>query len=101
VRSLTGRTQQSHETLSQYTIERGDKVVRLDAHVEKSSNHIDDVIRVDRGEDQVTRQSRLNRDLRRLLVTDLTDQYLVRIVAQYRTQSSRECESLLISLRAA
>ncbi len=44
----------AHEALCKDAVERGDEVVRLDAHVEEASQHVEDVVGVDRGEDEVS-----------------------------------------------
>ncbi len=72
----------THQPLRQDAVERGDEVVCLDAHVEKASQHVEDVVGVDRGEHQVSGERGVDGDLRRLLVADFADQDLVRIVAQ-------------------
>src|SRR6266850_1774051 len=80
--AAANRAQHAHQTLGQHAVQGRNKVVGLDAHVEKTANHIDDVVGVDSGEYQVAGQGRLDRDLRRLFVADFADHYLVRVVAQ-------------------
>ena len=52
-RAAANATEHAHEPLRQYAVQRGNKVVRLDAHVQKSADDVDHVVRVDRGENQV------------------------------------------------
>ncbi len=82
--------------MRQDAVQRRHKVVRLDTHVQKAANHVDDVIRVDGREHQVTGERRLNRDLRGLGVADFADHDLVGIVTQDRAQSARECQALFL-----
>ena len=72
------------------------QVVRLDAHVQEASNHVNDVIRVNRSEYQVSCESGLNRDLRRLRIADFSDHDFVRVMAQNRAQAAREGQPLLL-----
>ena len=58
--------------------------------------HVDDVVGVDRGEDEVAREGRLDGDLGRLLVADLADHDLVRVVAQDRAEPAGEGQALLL-----
>ena len=48
------------------------------------------------GKDQVPGQGRLDGDLRGLLVPDLTDHHLIRVVPQDRPQASCKCQTLLL-----
>src|SRR6266702_144490 len=85
----------TNKALCQDTVQGGDKVVCFDAHIQEASDDVDNVVGVNRGENQVSCQSRLDGDLSGLRVTDLTDQDLIRIVAQNRTQSASKGEALL------
>src|SRR5262249_479381 len=86
----------ANQPLREDAIQSGHKVVRLDAHVDKASDDVRHVVRVDGGEHQVTRQGRLNGYLGRLLVADFADHDFVRVVAQNRTQTTSEGEPLLL-----
>src|SRR5437870_10040376 len=89
------RTQHADQKLSEHAVQRRHEVVRLDAHVQKAANYVDDVVRVDRGEHEVAGQRGLNGNLRRFFVTNFADHDLVRIVAQNRAQPAREGQTLL------
>src|SRR4029450_8824044 len=64
------RTDESNETLGHYTVRRRDELIGFNAHVEKSAEHVDDVVGVDRREHEVAGERRLNGDLRRLGIAD-------------------------------
>ncbi len=84
----------SHQPLRQNAIQRGNKIVRIDTHIQESSKHIDHVIRVNRREDEVARQRRLNRNLSGFDVSDFADHDFVRIMTQNRSQTASERETL-------
>src|SRR5690349_15636212 len=87
--------QHANQPLGQHAIERRDKVVRLDAHVQETSDHVDDVVGVNRGEHEVPCKRGLNRDLRGLRVANLADHDLVRVVTQNGTKTTIERQSFL------
>src|SRR5580698_4732354 len=87
---------QTHQPLRQNAVQRGNEVVRLDAHVQEASNHIDHVVGVDRSEDQVAGQRRLNRDLRRLRIADFANHDLVGIVSQNGSQPAGKGQPLFL-----
>jgi hypothetical protein len=64
----------------------------LDALVDEPRDRPRRVVRVERGEDEVSGQAGLDRDLRRLEVTDLPHQDHVRVLAQDRPEPGRERE---------
>src|SRR5688572_20337738 len=86
----------AHQALREHAVQRGDEVVEIDLHVQEAAQNVDDVVRVNGGEDEVAGQRRLHGDLRGLFVADLTDHDLVRIVAEDRAQTAREREALLL-----
>src|SRR5215471_3972000 len=86
----------AHEALREHAVQGRDELVGLDAHVQEAAEHVDDVVGVDRREDQVPRQRRVDRDLRRLVVADLADHDLVGVVPQDRPQPARERQPLLL-----
>src|SRR5436190_9262621 len=86
----------AHQPLSQHAIQRRNKVVRFDAHVQEPHDYVDHVVGVDGGKHLVTGQSRLNGDLGSLFVANFTDHYLVGIVAQNRSQAAGEGQSFLL-----
>src|SRR6266540_1105074 len=85
-----------HQPLGLHAVEGGDEVVGLDLHVEEAAEHVDHVVGVDGGEDQVAGEGGLDGDVRRLRVADLADHDLVRVVPQDRAQAAREGEPLLL-----
>src|SRR5678815_1136848 len=94
--ALAIRTQHTNQSLRQHTVERRHEVVRLNAHVQETSDHVDHVIRVYSCKYEVTSQRGLNRDLGGLRIANLADHDLVRVVTQNRTQTTIECESLFL-----
>src|SRR5262249_14127214 len=70
------------EALGENAVERRDEVVGLNTHVEEAAEHVDDVVGVDGGEDEVAGERGVDGDLRGLGVADLTDENLVGVVTQ-------------------
>ena len=89
-------TNESHQSLRQDAIQRRNKVVWLDAHVQKASNHVDHVIGVDGGEHQVSGEGGINGDLRGFHVADFAHHDLVGVMTQNRTQSAGKRQPLLL-----
>ena len=85
----------ANQALGQDAVQRRNEVIGFDAHVQETSQHVNHVVGVDSREDKVTGQCRVDGDLRGFLVADFTDQNLVGIVTQNRTQSAREGQALL------
>src|SRR5687768_3199164 len=52
---FTIRTEHSYQALRKYAVERGNKVIRLNTHVEKPADNVDDVVCVYCRKHQVTR----------------------------------------------
>src|SRR5438270_10830747 len=46
IRPAADRAEHAHQALRQNAIERRNKVVRLDSHIQKTTDHADDVVRV-------------------------------------------------------
>ena len=84
------------EPLRKDAVQRGDEVVRLDAHVQEASKHVDYVVGVDGGEDEVSGERRVDGDLRGLRVADFADENLVGIVTQNGAQAAGEGEALFL-----
>ncbi len=82
-------TDPADQPLRQDAVQRGHEVVGLDAHDEETSEHVDDIVRVDRCEDQVA-------DQRCFLVADFTDQDFVRVVPENGAKATREGEAFLL-----
>src|SRR5208283_692741 len=80
--------------LRQNTVERGNEVVRLDAHVQEAAEYIDHVVGVDGGEDEVAGEGRLDGDLGGFGVADFADHDLVRVVAEDGAQTAGEGQTL-------
>src|ERR1051325_10527504 len=78
------RTQHANESLCQHTVQRRNKVIRLDTHVQESANDVDNVVRVNCRKYEVTGQRGLDCNLRGFSITNLTDHYLVGVVSQDR-----------------
>src|SRR5258706_4055405 len=89
------RTDHAHETLRQNAIERRHKVIWIDTHVQESSKHVHDVVRVNAGEHEVSRQRRLNRDLCGFDVSNLADHDLVRVVTKNGAQAAGKRQAFL------
>src|SRR6185437_16012487 len=85
---------QTDQALRQDAIQRGNKVVRLDSHVEEASNDIHDVVSVDCGEYQVAGERRLNGDLRGFRVADFADHDFVRVVTEDGAQAAGKGQAL-------
>ena len=60
----------------------------------KAAEHIEHIVGVHSGEDEVAGQCRLHRDLCRFRIADFADHDLIRVVAQNRAQAAREGEAL-------
>src|SRR5208282_5107944 len=83
-----------HQALRQNTVQRRDKVVRLDAHVQEAPEHVHHVIGVDGGEHEVARQRRLDGDLGGFVVANFAHHDLVRVMTQDGTQTAGEGQTL-------
>src|SRR5215469_8110029 len=94
-RTLAVGADDTHKTLGQDAVQRGDEVVRFDPHVDETPYHIGYVVGVNRRKDQVAGQRRLNGDLRRFLVADFADHDFVGVVAQNGTQPAGKRQALL------
>ena len=86
----------AHQPLRQDAIQRGNEIVRLDAHVDETADDVGHVVGVDGGEHQVAGERGLNGDLRGFLVANFADHDLVRVVAQNRAQAARERQALFL-----
>ena len=85
-----------HQPLGLHAVQGGDEVVGLDLHVEEAAQHVDHVVGVDGGEDEVAGEGGLDGDVRGLRVADLPHHDLVRVVAQDGAQAAGEGEALLL-----
>ena len=84
------------QALGQDAVQGGDEVVGLHPHVHESTQHVHHVVGMHRGEDQVAGESRLDGDLGRLRIPDLTHHDLVGIVPQNGAQSAGKGQPLLL-----
>ncbi len=85
----------AYQALGQNAVQSGHEIVGLDAHVDKPADHVGHVIRVHRGEHQVSGERRLDGDLRGFVIANFSDHDLVRVVPQNGTQSAGERQPLL------
>ena len=86
------RAQHAHEALREDADHGRAHEERLDLHLDQARDGAGRVVRVERGEHEVTGHRRVDRDLRRLLVADLADHDHVGILAQEGAQRAREGE---------
>src|SRR6266581_3515331 len=89
------RADEPHQALRQDRIQRGDEAEQIDVHVHEAADHVEYVVRVDGGENEVPRERGLHGDVGRLRVAYLAHHDLVGIVPQDRAQPPREGEPLL------
>src|SRR4030067_242898 len=94
-RGLAVLAEGSDQPLGKYTVQRGNKVVRLYVHVDEPSYYVKDIDCVHRGKYKVTRKRGLNCYLGGLCVSYLANHYLVRVMPQDGTESPCEGKSLL------
>ena len=95
-RRLAAWAEAPEETLGHDPLERRPDLVRVDAEVGQPGHGGRRVIGVEGRKDQVTRQRRLDRDLRRLPVADLPDQDHIGILSQDRSERGRKGEAGLL-----
>ena len=87
---------EADQALRENAVQRGDEVIGLDADVQEAAEHVDHVIGVDRGEDQVAGERRVDGDLRGFLIADFADHDLIGIVTQDGAQAAREGQALFL-----
>ena len=96
---LTMRADPPDESLCDDRLHTRGEKIRLDAHVEQSRDRRDRTVRVQRREDEVPGQRRLDRRRQRFGVSNLTDHNDVGILAKDGPQPFREREAgLLVDL---
>src|SRR5690242_757617 len=86
----------AYQALGHDAIERGDEVVRFDAHVDEAADDVGHVVGVDGGEDQVPGESGLDGDLGGFLVANFADHDFVGVVAQDGAQAAGESEAFFL-----
>src|ERR1700733_3426990 len=84
------------QALGEDAVERGDEVVDLDTHIDEAAEHVDHVVGVDGGEDQMAGERGVDGDLGSFVVADFADQDLVRVVTQDRAQAAGKREALFL-----
>ena len=80
----------AHEALGQYRSYGRRDQVRLDTEVQQPEDNGDGVGRMNRGKDEMPRHRRAHRDVGRLAVAYLADEYDVRFLAQDASKAARE-----------
>src|ERR1051325_11302717 len=88
-------TDQAHQALGKNAVQGGNKVVRLDSHVQEAADDVDHVVGVDGCKYQVSGQCRLDGDLGCFRVADFADHDFVGVVTQDGAQTAGEGQSLL------
>src|SRR5216684_127995 len=96
LRPLAVGADYADQALGHDAVERGHKVIRLDAHVDETADDVGDVVGVDGSEDQVAGERGLDGDLSGFLVADFADHDLVRVVAQDGAQTAGEGEAFFL-----
>ena len=84
----------ANQALRHDAIQRRNEIVRLDAHVDEAADHVGHVVGVNRGENQMAGERRVDGDLRGFLVANFADHDLVGVVTQNGTQAAGEREAL-------
>src|SRR6266850_8203659 len=93
------RTCDPDQALCRDPVQRAHETVGIQAHVHEPADHVEDVVGVHRGENQVSGQRRLHRYLRGFRIADLPHHDLVRVVPQNRAQAAREGKTLFFVYR--
>ena len=91
--AATGRADAPDQTLRQHPLHRRRDLVARHTDVDEPSDGARRVVRVEGRENEVSRERRLNRDLRGLAIANLADQHDVGILPHDRPQRRREGES--------
>src|SRR5260370_24813562 len=93
---LALRTDHANEPLRHDAVQSGDKVIRLDAHIDEAADDVGNVVGVDGGENEVAGGGRLDGDLGGFLIADFANHELVGVVPQDGAQAAREGETLFL-----
>src|SRR5258708_6363549 len=93
---LAIRTDHANEPLRHDAVQRGDKVIRLDAHVDEAADDVGNVVGVDGGENEVAGECGLDGDLGGFLIADFANHDLVRVMSQDGAQAARKGETLFL-----
>ena len=81
--------------MCQDAIESRDKIVWVDAHIQEPAKNVDDVVGVNRREDEMACERRLNGNLGRLHIANFSDHDLVRVMTENRAEAAGERQTLL------
>ena len=92
----TFRADPADESLGEDALQRRGDQIRLDPHVLHPRDRAGGVIRVQRAENKVPRQRRVDRDVGGVLVSDLTDHNDVGVVPDDRAKTGREAQADLV-----
>ena len=84
------------QALGQNAVQRGNEVVGFDADVQEAAEHVDHVVGVNGGEDQVAGERGVDGDLGGFLIADFADHDLIGIVPQDGAEAAREGQALLL-----
>src|SRR5947209_11558164 len=90
------RADEPHQALRQDRIQGGNEAEQIDVHVHEAADHVEYVVRVDGGENEVARERGLHSDVGRLRVAYLAHHDLVGVVPQDGAQPARDGEPLLL-----
>src|SRR5712691_4236137 len=90
------RADEPHQALRQDRVQCGNKAEQIDVHVHETADHVEYIVRVDGGENEVPRERGLHGDVGRLRVAYLANHDLVGIVPQDGAQPPRESEPLFL-----
>src|SRR6185369_9213021 len=93
------RARQAQQPLGQNAVQRRHEAVGIDVHLGKAPDDVENVVRMDRGKDQVAGKGGLDCDLGGLRIADFPNHDLVRVVAQDRAQAAGEGEALFLVYR--
>ena len=80
----------AHKSLGQHTLNSGRHKERFQSHFEQTRECAGSVVRMERTEDQVTRQSSFDSHRRGFLVTHFTDHDHVRVLTEQGTNARRK-----------
>src|SRR5579885_2581171 len=86
----------ANQALGQDAVERGNEVVRLDAHVDETADDVGNVIGVNGGKDEVAGERGLNGDVGGFLVSDFADHDFVGVVAKDGPQAAGKGEAFFL-----
>ena len=89
---FAGIAKEPEEALCDYGHERRSHQERFDLHIYKSRDSACGIVRMEGGEDEVSRERCVNCDICGLSIPDLADQDHVGVLAEYGSEAVCECE---------